>query len=113
MRRAGVARLIRPFSYFFLRSWPAQASPRPPACDQEPSGQWTTVPPSAMSRFQLPTQGCPSHSSLLAHPARTNAASATPISFRHRTHVSCHRSGRPEQRLANRPRRAGGSVWQK
>ena len=48
----------------FSRSCPPHAAPRPPPCDQEPSGQCTTLPPSAMSRFQFPMHACPSHSTL-------------------------------------------------
>jgi hypothetical protein len=54
---------------------------RPPAWDQEPSAHRTTVPPSAMSRFQSPTQGCPSHSRFPAHPASASAASSAGTSL--------------------------------
>ena len=64
----------------FLRC-PEHVPLRPPAWDHEPSAHRTTVPPSAMSRFQSPTQGCPSHSRFPAHPATTSAASSAGTSF--------------------------------
>jgi hypothetical protein len=60
---------------------PVHVPLRPPAWDQEPSAHRTTVPPSAMSRFQSPTQGCPSHSRFPAHPASASATSSAGISF--------------------------------
>jgi hypothetical protein len=57
-----------------FRWCPEHAPFRPPAWDQEPSAQRTTLPPSAMSRFHSPTQGCPSHSRFPEHPASASAA---------------------------------------
>jgi hypothetical protein len=64
----------------FLRC-PEHVPVRPPAWDQEPSAHRTTVAPSAMSRFQSPTQGCPSHSRFPAHPASASATSSAGTSF--------------------------------